>query len=138
MRYVGRYRCEAIQCRGETIRTTYRRILRQPWIASPHNNSTYRKCGGGFAKTGLASPSPVPAQCAGTLDGGRVRARRGEPPRRYAVRSLPRGEFTRVGFRQFATPRPSSKPHSPLGRGAARRRRGGFPRRAYPRPNSRL
>ncbi|MDR0937697.1 MAG: hypothetical protein LBM98_13570 [Oscillospiraceae bacterium] len=36
MRYVGRYRCEAIQCRERNIRLTYRRILRQPWIASPH------------------------------------------------------------------------------------------------------
>ncbi|MDR0937151.1 MAG: hypothetical protein LBM98_10760 [Oscillospiraceae bacterium] len=35
-RYVGRYRCEAIQCRGDNIRSTYRTILRQPWIASPH------------------------------------------------------------------------------------------------------
>ncbi|MDR0937620.1 MAG: hypothetical protein LBM98_13170 [Oscillospiraceae bacterium] len=34
-RYVGRYRCEAIQCRGDNIRM-YRRCLRQPWIASPH------------------------------------------------------------------------------------------------------
>ncbi|MDR0936648.1 MAG: hypothetical protein LBM98_08215 [Oscillospiraceae bacterium] len=54
MRYVERYRCEAIQCRGDNIRTTYRRILRQPWIASPHNTSTYRKCGGGFAMTDRA------------------------------------------------------------------------------------
>ncbi|MDR0936004.1 MAG: hypothetical protein LBM98_04900 [Oscillospiraceae bacterium] len=30
---------------------SYRTILRQPWIASPHNIGTYRKCGGGFAKT---------------------------------------------------------------------------------------
>ncbi|MDR0936340.1 MAG: hypothetical protein LBM98_06655 [Oscillospiraceae bacterium] len=30
---------------------TYRRIVRQPWIASPRINGTYRKCGGGFAKT---------------------------------------------------------------------------------------
>ncbi|MDR0935908.1 MAG: hypothetical protein LBM98_04415, partial [Oscillospiraceae bacterium] len=35
-RYVQGYRCEAIQCRERNIRTTYRRILRQPWIASPH------------------------------------------------------------------------------------------------------
>ncbi|MDR0936614.1 MAG: hypothetical protein LBM98_08045 [Oscillospiraceae bacterium] len=40
-RYVGRYRREAIQCRGDNIRPTsyvptYRGILRQPWIASPH------------------------------------------------------------------------------------------------------
>ncbi|MDR0937208.1 MAG: hypothetical protein LBM98_11050 [Oscillospiraceae bacterium] len=30
---------------------TYRRILRQPWIASPRFIGTYRKCGGGFAMT---------------------------------------------------------------------------------------
>ncbi|MDR0937141.1 MAG: hypothetical protein LBM98_10710, partial [Oscillospiraceae bacterium] len=51
MRYVGRYRCEAIQCREDNIRPTYLGCLRQPWIASPHINATYRKCGGGFAKT---------------------------------------------------------------------------------------
>ncbi|MDR0937556.1 MAG: hypothetical protein LBM98_12845 [Oscillospiraceae bacterium] len=78
LRYVGRYRCEAIQCRGDNIRLAYRRPLRQPWIASPHIIATYRKCGGGFAKTGRASPCPVPAQCAGTVDGGCVRARRGK------------------------------------------------------------
>ncbi|MDR0935901.1 MAG: hypothetical protein LBM98_04380 [Oscillospiraceae bacterium] len=68
-RYVGRYRCEAIQCRGDNIQPTYRKVLRQPWIASPHFIGTYRKCGGGFAKTGRAKPSPVPAHCAGTVDG---------------------------------------------------------------------
>ncbi|MDR0936061.1 MAG: hypothetical protein LBM98_05190 [Oscillospiraceae bacterium] len=68
-RYVGRYRCEAIQCRGDNIRLAYRTILRQPWIASPRFNSTYRKCGGGFEMTGRAKPCPVPAQCAGTVDG---------------------------------------------------------------------
>ncbi|MDR0936789.1 MAG: hypothetical protein LBM98_08925 [Oscillospiraceae bacterium] len=56
-RYVGRYRCEAIQCRGDNY-GTYRRIVRQPWIASPRINVTYRKCGGGFAKTGRALPCP--------------------------------------------------------------------------------
>ncbi|MDR0937305.1 MAG: hypothetical protein LBM98_11555, partial [Oscillospiraceae bacterium] len=84
-----------IQCREDNIRTTYRRCLRQPWIASPHITTTYRKCGGGFAKMGRAKPCPVPAHCAGTADDGRARARRGEPPRRYAVRSLPGGEWTR-------------------------------------------
>ncbi|MDR0936111.1 MAG: hypothetical protein LBM98_05450 [Oscillospiraceae bacterium] len=69
-RYVGRYRCEAIQCRERNIRLTYLGWLRQPWIALPHINGTYRKCGGGFAMTGLASPCPVPAHCAGTVDGG--------------------------------------------------------------------
>jgi hypothetical protein len=29
-------------------------LLRQPWIASPHFFPTYRKCGGGFAKTRTA------------------------------------------------------------------------------------
>ncbi|MDR0935368.1 MAG: hypothetical protein LBM98_01655 [Oscillospiraceae bacterium] len=42
-----------------------RRCLRQPWIASPRFNVTYRKCGGGFAKTGRAKPCPAPcAWCA--------------------------------------------------------------------------
>ncbi|MDR0935726.1 MAG: hypothetical protein LBM98_03480 [Oscillospiraceae bacterium] len=46
--------------------TTYRRCLRQPWIASPHIKGTYRKCGGGFAKTGAGrgtqprNPRPNP------------------------------------------------------------------------------
>ncbi|MDR0936590.1 MAG: hypothetical protein LBM98_07925 [Oscillospiraceae bacterium] len=57
LRYVQRYRCEAIQCRERNIRLTYRRIVRQPWIASPHIICTYRKCGGGFAKTGWACPA---------------------------------------------------------------------------------
>ncbi|MDR0937414.1 MAG: hypothetical protein LBM98_12125 [Oscillospiraceae bacterium] len=34
---------------------TYRRVLRQPWIASPHFICTYRKCGGGFAMTGAGA-----------------------------------------------------------------------------------
>jgi hypothetical protein len=36
LRYARCYRCEAIQCRRDIIRLTYRRRLRQPWIASPH------------------------------------------------------------------------------------------------------
>ncbi|MDR0935947.1 MAG: hypothetical protein LBM98_04610 [Oscillospiraceae bacterium] len=47
-----------------------RRCLRQPWSASPQFRVTYRECGGGFAKTGRASPCPVPAHCAGTVNGG--------------------------------------------------------------------
>ncbi|MDR0935328.1 MAG: hypothetical protein LBM98_01450 [Oscillospiraceae bacterium] len=75
MRYVGRYRCEAIQCRGRNIRTTYRRILRQPWIASPHIICTYRKCGGGFAMTGEG------ASLIRGLDGGyAIRAGQGALP----------------------------------------------------------
>ncbi|MDR0937125.1 MAG: hypothetical protein LBM98_10630 [Oscillospiraceae bacterium] len=64
---------------------TYRKLLRQPWIASPHFIGTYRKCGGGFAKTGRASPCPPRRARAGAsllrgLDGGCVRAA-GKPPR---------------------------------------------------------
>jgi hypothetical protein len=55
---------------------------------------TYRKCGGA-RNDGQGEALP----CPGALrrDGGRGlrRARRGKPPRRYAVRSLPRGEWTR-------------------------------------------
>ncbi|MDR0936348.1 MAG: hypothetical protein LBM98_06715 [Oscillospiraceae bacterium] len=50
-RYAECYRCEAIQCRGDNIRLTYLKLLRQPWIASPHYTCTYRECGGGFAMT---------------------------------------------------------------------------------------
>ncbi|MDR0935429.1 MAG: hypothetical protein LBM98_01960 [Oscillospiraceae bacterium] len=54
---------------------------------------------------------------------GYVRARRGIPPRRYAVRSLPGGEFTGEGGfqtrpyepQQPATPQPTSKPIPLLG-----------------------
>ncbi|MDR0936211.1 MAG: hypothetical protein LBM98_05985 [Oscillospiraceae bacterium] len=62
MRYVECYRCEAIQCRGDNIRLTYRRVLRQPWIASPHTdlrNSTMRAFRRprrtGFAMTGAGA-----------------------------------------------------------------------------------
>ncbi|MDR0937034.1 MAG: hypothetical protein LBM98_10175 [Oscillospiraceae bacterium] len=73
MRYVGCYRCEAIQCREENIRSMYRRCLRQPWIASPHIINyvsqvrwRLRKDGQGIAlpcagrrTTGRASPAPA-------------------------------------------------------------------------------
>ncbi|MDR0935077.1 MAG: hypothetical protein LBM98_00170 [Oscillospiraceae bacterium] len=85
--------------------------------------TTYRKCGGGFAKTGRGKPCPVPAQCAGTVDGVTSAHGAGKPPRRYAA-PLPRGEFTR---KASTTPQPTSKPHSPLRRGAAAAA-GWFPR----------
>ncbi|MDR0935647.1 MAG: hypothetical protein LBM98_03070 [Oscillospiraceae bacterium] len=92
MRYVGCSRCEAIQCRGDNIRTTYRRCLRQPWIASPHLMGTYRECGGGFAKTGWAKPSPPRTARAGASllrgfgRGLRPRTARGTTP---ALRATP-------------------------------------------------
>ncbi|MDR0935744.1 MAG: hypothetical protein LBM98_03570 [Oscillospiraceae bacterium] len=94
--------------------TTYGRIARyyvNPGLLRRISLTTYRKCGGGFAKTGRALPCPVPAQCAGTVDGGCVRAVRGEPPRRFAP-PLPRGEWTRRARRGT---RPSSKPIPLLG-----------------------
>ncbi|MDR0935308.1 MAG: hypothetical protein LBM98_01350 [Oscillospiraceae bacterium] len=117
-------------------------VLRQPWIASPHIIGTYRKCGGGFAKTGRAKPCPVPAHRAGTVDGGRDRARRGETTPPPTAAPLPRGEFTGEGgfetrpyvYCTTRNPRPNPrhyslfiincqlsivKTHSPLGRGAA-------------------
>ncbi|MDR0935387.1 MAG: hypothetical protein LBM98_01750, partial [Oscillospiraceae bacterium] len=54
--------------------------------------TTYRECGGGFAKTGRAKPCPVPALCAGTVDGVTSAHGAGKPPRRYAA-PLPRGEL---------------------------------------------
>ncbi|MDR0936471.1 MAG: hypothetical protein LBM98_07330 [Oscillospiraceae bacterium] len=55
------------------------------------------------------------------MDGGRVRARRGKPPRRYAP-PLPRGEFSAHGAGTEYNPCirfPRARPYSPLGRGAA-------------------
>jgi hypothetical protein len=98
-RYVQCYRCEAIQCRGDNIQPTSLRIAGyyvNPGLLRRISLTTYRKCGGGFAKTGRAKPCPVPAHRAGTVDDGRVRARRGIPPRRYAA-PLSRGEFTGEG-----------------------------------------
>ncbi|MDR0936905.1 MAG: hypothetical protein LBM98_09510 [Oscillospiraceae bacterium] len=50
------------------------------------------------------------------------------------------GRRTWVTLREYASPQPTFKPpsSSPLWRGAARRRRGGFPRRARTRPNYQL
>ncbi|MDR0936084.1 MAG: hypothetical protein LBM98_05305 [Oscillospiraceae bacterium] len=132
---------------------TYRRVVRQPWIASPHINGTYRKCGGGFAKTGWAKPSPVPAQCAGTVDGvtsahgaGRAdgvaprRARGTTPPPTAAP--LPRGEFTGEGgfeTRPYAPPaQPTSKPIPLCGGVPPAGGRVVSPAGRNPRPNPRL
>ncbi|MDR0935951.1 MAG: hypothetical protein LBM98_04630 [Oscillospiraceae bacterium] len=107
---------------------TYRRILRQPWIASPHINGTYRKCGGGFAKTGWAKPSPVPAHCAGTVDGccagsvdgSSVRARRGEGgfetrPYGAAVVRVSRNQLSKAPLFRGGE-RPQTRGVSPAGR----------------------
>ncbi|MDR0935579.1 MAG: hypothetical protein LBM98_02730 [Oscillospiraceae bacterium] len=119
MRYVRCYRCEAIQCRGDNIRTTYRRCLRQPWIASPHITNYVSQVRRRLRKDGLGFALPCPG--AMRRDGGRgyVRARRGE------------GGFETRPYVALV------QAHSPLGRGAARRRRGGSPRRARrnPRPS---
>jgi hypothetical protein len=54
-----RYACDTYNVTGAkqssagrtTYVPTYLGCLRQPWIASPHINGTYRECGGGFAMT---------------------------------------------------------------------------------------
>ncbi|MDR0937535.1 MAG: hypothetical protein LBM98_12740, partial [Oscillospiraceae bacterium] len=94
-RYVGRYRREAIQCRGDNIRPTCLSIAGfyvNPGLLRRVSLTTYRKCGGGFAKTGRAYALPCPG--AMRRDGGRgyVRALRevrnhtaaygGTPPKR--------------------------------------------------------
>ncbi|MDR0937653.1 MAG: hypothetical protein LBM98_13340 [Oscillospiraceae bacterium] len=61
-RYVGRYRHEAIQCRECNIRLTCLRIAGlyvNPGLLRRITFPTYRKCGGGFAKTGWACPAPA-------------------------------------------------------------------------------
>ncbi|MDR0935084.1 MAG: hypothetical protein LBM98_00205 [Oscillospiraceae bacterium] len=67
-----------------------RGCLRQPWIASPRFNGTYRKCSGGFAKTGRGKPCPRALRDVLRARRGRVHSplgrggakRRGGSPRR--------------------------------------------------------
>ncbi|MDR0937070.1 MAG: hypothetical protein LBM98_10355 [Oscillospiraceae bacterium] len=84
MRYVGRIGAKQSSAGSVTYVSTYRRIVRQPWIASPHIIGTYRKCGGGFAKTGRASPAPrcarLSARCAAVAAGRGYRRRAGQAP----------------------------------------------------------
>ncbi|MDR0935202.1 MAG: hypothetical protein LBM98_00805 [Oscillospiraceae bacterium] len=67
-RYVQRYRCEAIQCRGDNIQRIAGYYV-NPGLLRRISLTTYRKCGGGFAKTGRASPCPFPrAGCPHSVD----------------------------------------------------------------------
>ncbi|MDR0935123.1 MAG: hypothetical protein LBM98_00405 [Oscillospiraceae bacterium] len=104
--------------------------------------TTYRKCGGGFAKTGWAKPSPVPAHCAGTVDGVTSAHGAGKPPRRFAA-PLPRGEFTGETSassqpRNPASPQPTCAPPFPSVEGCRPQAAGWFPRRTQPPSNPRL
>ncbi|MDR0935879.1 MAG: hypothetical protein LBM98_04270 [Oscillospiraceae bacterium] len=96
-RYAGRYRCEAIQCREENIRLAYRRIVRQPWIASPHIINYVSQVRWRLRKDGQGEALPCPG--AVRRDGGRgyVRARRGETTPPPTAAPLPGGEFTGEG-----------------------------------------
>ncbi|MDR0936515.1 MAG: hypothetical protein LBM98_07550 [Oscillospiraceae bacterium] len=95
------YRRAAIQCRERNIRTTYRRVLRQPWIASPHFIGTYRKCGGGFAKTVRRDGAPRAGQspalsrrnAPGRWTGLRPRTARGNHPAAYGGTPPKRGIY---------------------------------------------
>ncbi|MDR0937380.1 MAG: hypothetical protein LBM98_11955 [Oscillospiraceae bacterium] len=94
MRYVVRIGAKQSSAGG----TTYGRIAGyyvNPGLLRRISLTTYRKCGGGFAKTGWATPSPVPAHCAGTVDAGRVRARqkRGNHPAAYGGTPPKRGIY---------------------------------------------
>ncbi|MDR0936621.1 MAG: hypothetical protein LBM98_08080, partial [Oscillospiraceae bacterium] len=54
------FRRAAIQCRGDNIQTTYRRCLRQPWIASPHNIHYVSQVRWRLRKDGLGEAQPCP------------------------------------------------------------------------------
>ncbi|MDR0935220.1 MAG: hypothetical protein LBM98_00895 [Oscillospiraceae bacterium] len=122
MRYVGRYRCEAIQCRGDNIRSMYRRVLRQPWIASPHFINyvsqvrwRLRKDGGGQRPAG-DNPRRLgrhPLLRKGAF-WGLGRGLRGTRPTPAPFRG--RGCLRRGGGCPRAV---RGRVHSPLGRGAA-------------------
>ncbi|MDR0937287.1 MAG: hypothetical protein LBM98_11465 [Oscillospiraceae bacterium] len=137
-RYVGRYRCEAIQCREHNIRTTYRRILRQPWIASPHIINYVSQVRWRLRKDGQGFALPCPG--AMRRDGGRGYAAHGAGNHPAATRHPSQEGNLRGRERGKTTPVTSSKPSSlaPLWRGAARRRRGGSPAGRNPRPSHRL
>ncbi|MDR0937675.1 MAG: hypothetical protein LBM98_13455 [Oscillospiraceae bacterium] len=141
-RYVQCYRCEAIQCREDNIRPTsyvptYLRLLRQPWIASPHIINYVSQVRRRLRKDGQGEALPCPG--AMRRDGGRGCAAHGAgiPPRRYAP-PLPRGEFTGEAS-AIRNPSPSVHPLLPIPLlvGVPPQRGGGFPRRARrnPRPN---
>ncbi|MDR0936234.1 MAG: hypothetical protein LBM98_06100 [Oscillospiraceae bacterium] len=91
MRYVQCYRCEAIQCRKRNIRPTSNGIriagaYVNPGLLRRVSLTTYRKCGGGFAKTvrrGRTScrtqPPSFPLKPP-SLEGGAARRRWGVRP----------------------------------------------------------
>ncbi|MDR0935762.1 MAG: hypothetical protein LBM98_03665 [Oscillospiraceae bacterium] len=84
MRYVLCYRCEAIQCREDNIRLTSPRIAEyyvNPGLLRRISLTTYRKCGGGFAKTGRVA---LPPRTARGNHPGAVRRKGGFETRPYA------------------------------------------------------
>ncbi|MDR0937336.1 MAG: hypothetical protein LBM98_11710 [Oscillospiraceae bacterium] len=90
MRYVGRYRCEAIQCRGENIRICGLRH----WIAAPVSILRIASVPR-LAKTGRALPCP--------------RALRGESPRRLRRHPSQEGNLD-VGYAAHDAGRAGLKP----------------------------
>ncbi|MDR0935332.1 MAG: hypothetical protein LBM98_01470 [Oscillospiraceae bacterium] len=129
MRHVGRLGARQSSAGSITYGLRIVGRVRQPWIASPHINSTYRKCGGGFAKTDRGKPCPVPAQCAGTVDevtphgAGNHPAACGRHPSTEGI-GVGR-ELRAVGLRP-RYPRPRPRPY-PLCGGVPPQRRGGSP-----------
>ncbi|MDR0935861.1 MAG: hypothetical protein LBM98_04180 [Oscillospiraceae bacterium] len=65
MRYVGRLGARQTSAGGKTYVPTYRRVLRQPWIALPHNIPYVSQVRWRLRNDGLGLPSPYPAPCAG-------------------------------------------------------------------------
>ncbi|MDR0935452.1 MAG: hypothetical protein LBM98_02085 [Oscillospiraceae bacterium] len=110
-RYVQCYRCEAIQCRGDNIRTTYRRTTTSTLDCFAAFHRYVSQVRWRLRKDGQGEALPCPGAMRRDVGRSYVRARRGEPPRRFAVRSLPRGEFTGEGG--FET-RPYVSPSKPI------------------------
>ncbi|MDR0936855.1 MAG: hypothetical protein LBM98_09260, partial [Oscillospiraceae bacterium] len=100
----------------------------QPWIASPHNIHYVSQVRWRLRKDGLGEAQPCPG--AMRRDGGRglrPRTARGHHPGATRHPSQEGNLDVRCGETPSLV-----QPYSPLWRGAARRRRGGFPRRAHP------
>ncbi|MDR0937438.1 MAG: hypothetical protein LBM98_12250 [Oscillospiraceae bacterium] len=69
MRYVGRYRCEAIQCRERNIRYVSQDCTSTLDCFAAYHYIRIASAAAASQRRAGRKPCPVPAHCAGTVDG---------------------------------------------------------------------